>query len=167
MGAGASIIDEEMKKPLDGSDVATPESAKAEVVRLRALLAQQHSGEEGKQGTEDAVPGDGKGGGGAAAALQPLSEVQGDTSKTCVERVQAALDAIAARDTGALNCCVEVLAESALAQAVEADARLAGGGERRLMEGVPILAKVNVDVAGSLSTGGMPALAEFRPDTNR
>ena len=42
MGAGASLqAEEELKKPLDASDVATPrgESAKAEVQRLRALLA--------------------------------------------------------------------------------------------------------------------------------
>ena len=51
MGAGASVqidestsnvLKEESQKPLDASDVATPrgESAKAEVVRLRALIAE-------------------------------------------------------------------------------------------------------------------------------
>ena len=51
MGAGASIqidektsnmLKEETMKPMDASDVATPrgESAKAEVIRLRALIAQ-------------------------------------------------------------------------------------------------------------------------------
>ncbi|CAE8593113.1 unnamed protein product [Polarella glacialis] len=41
MGAAASMVDKERKKPLDGSDVATPRgtSAVAEVARLRALLA--------------------------------------------------------------------------------------------------------------------------------
>uniref|UniRef100_A0A6V1SMT2 Uncharacterized protein n=1 Tax=Heterosigma akashiwo TaxID=2829 RepID=A0A6V1SMT2_HETAK len=52
MGAGAStslneqqdaLIKEELKKPLDGSDVATGEAAKEEVKRLRALLANQFS----------------------------------------------------------------------------------------------------------------------------
>ena len=40
MGAGASIPSDELSKPLDASDVATPrgETAVAEVVRLRALL---------------------------------------------------------------------------------------------------------------------------------
>ena len=44
MGAGASVsMQEEMKKPLDASDVATPrgESAKAEVIRLRKLIYDQ------------------------------------------------------------------------------------------------------------------------------
>ena len=39
MGAGASISAAELEKPLDGSDINSPELAKAEVVRLRALLA--------------------------------------------------------------------------------------------------------------------------------
>ena len=41
MGAAASIpqYTDEIAKPLDGSDIDSPESAKAEVVRLRALLA--------------------------------------------------------------------------------------------------------------------------------
>jgi hypothetical protein len=41
MGAGASVPSDELKKPLDASDVATPrgESALAEVRRLRQLLA--------------------------------------------------------------------------------------------------------------------------------
>lgn len=48
MGAGASLVEEELKKPVDASDVATPrgESAKAEVTRLRTLLAEQMPQEE-------------------------------------------------------------------------------------------------------------------------
>ena len=44
MGAGASVsMQEEMKKPLDASDVATPrgESAKNEVIRLRKIFYEQ------------------------------------------------------------------------------------------------------------------------------
>ena len=40
MGAGASVLDE-LNKPLDGSDVATPELAKAEVIRLRTLVKEE------------------------------------------------------------------------------------------------------------------------------
>jgi hypothetical protein len=40
MGAGASVLDE-INKPLDGSDVATPELAKAEVIRLRTLVKEE------------------------------------------------------------------------------------------------------------------------------
>lgn len=40
MGGGTSVFSEEVKKPLDGSDVHTFEHAHAEVVRLRGLLAE-------------------------------------------------------------------------------------------------------------------------------
>lgn len=94
---------------------------------------------------------------------QPLSEVQADTSTTCVARVQAALDAIGARSE--LNACCEVMASSALQQAAAADARLASGGARRLLEGVPIVVKANIDVAGTLTTASMPGLANWRPQS--
>lgn len=48
MGAGASVtIQNEMTKPLDASDVATPrgESAKAEVIRLRRMIYDQQRAE--------------------------------------------------------------------------------------------------------------------------
>eukprot|EP01041_Mallomonas_annulata_P001279 gene1279-2467_t len=38
MGSGASLIDQELQKPIDGSDLNDYEAAKQEVVRLRALL---------------------------------------------------------------------------------------------------------------------------------
>ena len=97
------------------------------------------------------------------ASTQPLKEVQADESQTCVARVQASLDAIAKHD-GFLNACVEVLKDSALKVAAEADAKLAAGGTRRVLEGVPFLVKANIDVAGSLSTAAMPGLAEWRPE---
>ena len=99
-----------------------------------------------------------------AGAPPSLFSVQADGSRTCVERVQEALDAIAARN-GEINACVEVLGEAALKQAAEGDARLAGGAERRPLEGVPFLVKVNIDVAGSLSTASMPGLADHRPES--
>ena len=40
MGSGASVsLQDEVAKPVDASDVASPEAAKAEVARLRQLLA--------------------------------------------------------------------------------------------------------------------------------
>jgi len=98
------------------------------------------------------------------ASTQPLKEVQADRSQTCVARVQASLDAIAKHD-GFLNTCVEVLTVSAMNMAAEADAKLAAGGARRVLEGVPFLVKANIDVASSLSTAAMPGLAEWRPET--
>ena len=51
MGAGASI-EEEIQRPADASDVATPrgESAKREVVRLRALVQAQRAAEAAATG---------------------------------------------------------------------------------------------------------------------
>jgi len=40
MGTGASVAQDETKKPLDGSDVTSFEQAQAEVIRLRKLLAE-------------------------------------------------------------------------------------------------------------------------------
>jgi len=86
---------------------------------------------------------------------QALVDVQGDVSRlSCVQRVQQALNQIAKNVT--VNACVEVLAQSAVQQAAEADAALAIGGARRAQEGIPIIVKVNIDVAGTLSAGSMP-----------
>ena len=58
MGAGASI-EEEIQRPADASDVATPrgESAKREVVRLRALVQAQRAAEAAATGIGAAPPG--------------------------------------------------------------------------------------------------------------
>ena len=81
---------------------------------------------------------------------QPMKEIAADTSKTCVQRVQEALDEIAAKE-GDLNACIEILKESALKTAAEADEKLAGGAARRPLEGVPLLVKGNVDVGRLMS----------------
>lgn len=77
-----------------------------------------------------------------------------------VARVQASLAAIA--NNAELNACAEVLNSSALAQAAQADARTAGP---RALEGVPIVVKANIDVAGTLSTASTPGLAQWRPQS--
>ena len=64
-----------------------------------------------------------------------------------------------------LNCrCIEVLKDKALKMAAEADEKIAAGGARRPLEGVPILVKGNIDVAGTLSTAAMPGLNDWRPE---
>jgi Asp-tRNA(Asn)/Glu-tRNA(Gln) amidotransferase A subunit family amidase len=64
-----------------------------------------------------------------------------------------------------LNCrCIEVLKDKALKMAAEADEKIAAGGARRPLEGVPILVKGNIDVAGTLSTAAMPGLKDWRPE---
>jgi len=96
-------------------------------------------------------------------AYPSLVEVQNDASKSCVERVREALDAIAALD-GDINACCEVLTEQALRMAEEADARLATNEPRRPLEGLPVLIKANIDLEGSLSTNSMPGLEDWRPE---
>ena len=83
-------------------------------------------------------------------------------SQTFVASIQASLDAIAAKDTD-LNSCVEVLSESALKMAAEADAR--PPESHRPLEGQPILVKANIDLAGTLTTNAMPGMTTFRPAT--
>ena len=81
---------------------------------------------------------------------------------TCVAVVDAMLARVEAAN-GALNACVEVLHDRAREAAVAADARIRAGQPLRRLEGLPILVKVNIDCAGTLSTAGTPALAEWRP----
>ena len=95
---------------------------------------------------------------------QPMKDVQADSSKTCVQRVQEGLDAIAQREID-LNACMEILKERALKQAADQDAKIAGGAARRPLEGVPLLIKGNVDVAGTLTTNAMEGLAGWKPET--
>ena len=98
MGAGASVqidettsnvLKEESLKPLDASDVATPrgESAKAEVIRLRALIAENAKKTEATATTSEEAP---KEGGDATAETTateapkeeaPKEEAPADSSK--------------------------------------------------------------------------------------
>lgn len=84
---------------------------------------------------------------------------------TCVGRIQSALDSIA-HSNEELKACIEVLSEEALRLAAEADKKLASGGVPRALEGIPLLVKCNIDLAGSLSTAGTAGLAEWRPAAN-
>ena len=46
-----------------------------------------------------------------------------------------------------------------LPRAAEADARMTAGGKKgrpRVLEGLPVLVKANIDLAGSLTTAGTP-----------
>ena len=60
----------------------------------------------------------------------------------------------------ALNAVTVVLAESALAAARRADERRAAGEPLGVFHGVPFTIKENIDVEGSATTQGVPALAE-------
>ncbi|MBO3749648.1 indole acetimide hydrolase [Streptosporangiaceae bacterium NEAU-GS5] len=58
-----------------------------------------------------------------------------------------------------LNAITEVMAEAALAAADAADREIRGGRSRGPLHGVPYTAKTSVDVAGSATTHGVPALS--------
>ena len=99
------------------------------------------------------------------AALSPsiaeiLEQIRSG-KKTCVQIVQEMLDRIAAVD-GDINACIEVMTESALQAAADVDAKVASGTPLRALEGVPLLVKTNIDVAGSLTTAATPAMADWR-----
>ncbi|MCG7208452.1 amidase [Streptomyces arenae] len=78
-----------------------------------------------------------------------LSAVEAVTS--CLARI----DAVNPR----LNALVEVRPEEALAQARQADDRLAAGGTPGPLHGVPVSIKINTDQRGYATSNGVPALA--------
>ncbi|HEY4333850.1 MAG TPA: amidase [Ilumatobacteraceae bacterium] len=75
------------------------------------------------------------------------------------EVVDAHLDRIGAVN-GDLNAVVRVLADEAREAAARADAARADGRPMGPFHGVPFTVKENIDVAGTATTNGVPALAE-------
>lgn len=66
MGAAASILDQEVAKPVDASDIQSFDAAKEEVVRLRKLISEQRAASrQGQSGRKIIIlfgaPGSGKG----------------------------------------------------------------------------------------------------------
>jgi amidase len=92
----------------------------------------------------------------AGAARQAEMIRAGELTPT--ELVQLHLDRIGRLDPQ-LNAFRVVLGERALAEAKQAEARLAAGEERALL-GVPIALKDSVDLAGELTTHGTDAFPE-------
>lgn len=77
-----------------------------------------------------------------------------------VEVVTAHLERIEAVNP-ALNAVVATLAEQAIAAARQADQRTAAGdSDLGRLHGVPVTIKENIDVAGTATTNGVPALAD-------
>jgi amidase len=95
----------------------------------------------------------------SAGELAGMIKRKETTSRAVVE---AHLDRIAATNP-AVNAIPVVLAESALAGADAADREVAAGGPLGALHGVPFTIKFNIDLAGSPTTNGVPALADAVP----
>ena len=123
-------------KPIDASDVATPrgESAIAEVIRLRALIAENagKSNESFNTTSSRLVPET------YLSASTILKQIH-SKEKSCVDIVKASLQRI--EDTKVINACIDVLTDSALAAAKAVDEKIAAGGTLRKLEGLPIFVK--------------------------
>lgn len=94
----------------------------------------------------------------------PLARVSADLAAgrtTSVAVTQAYLDRIAAYDA-ALNAVIAI-APDALAQAAASDARRKDGKALGPLDGVPVLLKDNIDVAGMPTTAGSYALVDNLP----
>lgn len=88
---------------------------------------------------------------------------QGETSsREIVEAFLARIDAV----NPALNAVTVTLADSARAEADEADRRRDAGEALGSLHGVPVTVKENIDLAGSATTQGLPAMAEAVPSTD-
>jgi amidase len=78
---------------------------------------------------------------------------------TSREVIQAHLDRVEAVNS-TLNAIVRLLADEALAAADAADRAVADGSRLGPLHGVPFTVKENIDVAGTPTTQGVPAMAE-------
>ena len=82
------------------------------------------------------------------------------TSREVIDAHLARIDAVNPH----LNAVVRVLADEARAAADAADAAVASGAELGPFHGVPITVKENIDLAGTPTTSGIPALADAVAD---
>lgn len=79
-----------------------------------------------------------------------------------VELTRAVLAQIEQRDSR-LNCFISVLADSALAQASQAELEIRQGHYRGPLHGIPVAIKDSLETAGIRSTAGSQILADYVP----
>jgi amidase len=96
------------------------------------------------------------------ASASELARRIASREATSREVVEAHLERIE-RLTPALNAVTVVLADAALEAADAADRAVAAGARLGALHGVPFTVKENIDLAGSPTTQGVPALAGLVP----
>src|SRR5438477_7647297 len=94
-----------------------------------------------------------------------LSEAIARREVSSVDVVRAHLDRIDAVN-GQINAVTRVLGDDALRAASDADRAVLAGEPLGVFHGVPFTVKENIDVVGSPTTQGVPALVDAMPLTD-
>ncbi len=95
------------------------------------------------------------------ASAAELAQALGAGKASAIELARDAIERIESADSALNAMCVKTY-ETALAEAAEADARLARG-ERGPLIGVPMTIKESFNLAGAPTTWGYPEARDFRP----
>ena len=99
------------------------------------------------------------------ASAKSMAQAVRDKEVSAVELVEAHLGRIEEVNP-ALNAVVQLAAERARAEAVEADAALARGERKGALHGVPFTLKDSIDTEGIITTGGTLGRKDFVPDAD-
>ena len=99
------------------------------------------------------------------ASAKSMAQAVRDKEVSAVELVEAHLGRIEEVNS-ALNAVVQLAAERARAEAVEADAALARGESKGVLHGVPFTLKDSIDTEGIITTGGTLGRKDFVPDAD-
>ena len=99
------------------------------------------------------------------ASAKSMAQAVRDKEVSAVELVEAHLGRIEEVNS-ALNAVVQLAAERARAEAVEADAALARGERKGALHGVPFTLKDSIDTEGIITTGGTLGRKDFVPDAD-
>ena len=99
------------------------------------------------------------------ASAKSMAQSVRDKEVSAVELVEAHLGRIEEVNS-ALNAVVQLAAERARAEAVEADAALARGESKGALHGVPFTLKDSIDTEGIITTGGTLGRKDFVPDAD-
>ena len=99
------------------------------------------------------------------ASAKSMAQAVRDKEVSAVELVEAHLGRIEEVNS-ALNAVVQLAAERARAEGVEADAALARGESKGALHGVPFTLKDSIDTEGIITTGGTLGRKDFVPDAD-